>query len=717
MDIMQLFDQANIPVVQPSEYFRIRKKQVKTTAGKRNAAVFYGRYSTTGQTEASLDRQNEKVAEIINRDGFELVASFIDPERSGRFIDGRSGLFEMLDYLEANDVDRVYVEEPDRISRLFADMAWLWKQIEQRGAEFHSVNRGRLGMMEIAIYGIMAEDAVRQIAERTMYGRIAAAREGRCPGSLCYGYKKGDAPGELIIDGEKAKVVVRIFQLYDAGVSIRQIVQLLNAANVPSPREKAWTAAAIFKRSSRFCILRSLTYPGALVYGQTVSRYVAGKRFPKREPVPPEGWIVRRKPEWQIVPVELWTRVQQKIESLGESPGRNERKGRDFLLRGQILCGTCGRRMCVLSSGADKRMLCPRHHREGVCTNRNTVNVVSATRAVLEAVRDRIVGDEQIAAFRSTYIARRNEIIENDRRERSRINARLDVIRCDLEDSFNHRHVRNLSPETLDGIRSKLEAERSVLRKALGRLGRHDAAPVDDGAIPALQEGLERLIAGSPFCPADDEGAKLVGRLRALLGPIEMNPVENGTAYTLTISGNLAAILDEPSSAEHARSDPIVLRFERWTSTGFMTRDKIAEADALAASGELRIGDKDWNAVAPMIGPNILRDPRGIALDARTVVDAGLHWACTTGNRWHLPFVFGDLHAMHLAVNRMIRLGVWHRVVASLRERGSPLVAKMHRPDLKVYTRAKRGRYGPEFLHERQRSRTGDGDAPAPTPS
>src|SRR5579872_7117341 len=106
--------------------------------------------------------------------------------------------------------------------------------------------------MNMTVHGMMDEQYVTALAQKTKRGLEGAAERGNHTGGRCFGYKnvpiesneKLDAYGRpaiigsrLEVDPEQAAIVGRIFTMYAGGMSLKKIAKTLNSEGVPSPQQ------------------------------------------------------------------------------------------------------------------------------------------------------------------------------------------------------------------------------------------------------------------------------------------------------------------------------------------------------------------------------------------------------------------------------------------------------------------------------------------------
>lgn len=115
---------------------------------KKQQAVIYCRVSTEKQTqETSLKRQQEELQRYASERQFEVVATFQD-QQSGYDVD-REGLLEMLDFMKANDIAALFVQDETRLGRGNARMAVLHLLLKNEATVYSLNESGPLSLNEM----------------------------------------------------------------------------------------------------------------------------------------------------------------------------------------------------------------------------------------------------------------------------------------------------------------------------------------------------------------------------------------------------------------------------------------------------------------------------------------------------------------------------------------------------------------------------------------
>jgi DNA invertase Pin-like site-specific DNA recombinase len=210
----------------------------------------YVRVSTREQAEGfGLDTQRSKIEQWAALRDVERTDWYEDAGASGGTVE-RDGLQELLVGLRDGAYDALVVYKADRLSRSLRDLLTLIDDVlEPEGAAFVSVTeqfdtttaQGRLFMQMI---GSFAEFERNIITERLTEGRRSKALQGgHAAGEIPLGYEKGP-DGELRLTS-RAETVRRIFELREAGKTLRAIAARLNGEGVPTKRGGDWHASTV----------------------------------------------------------------------------------------------------------------------------------------------------------------------------------------------------------------------------------------------------------------------------------------------------------------------------------------------------------------------------------------------------------------------------------------------------------------------------------------
>lgn len=337
-----------------------------------SAASFYARYSSDGQSRASIPDQFRNCSELAHRKGWVVMEHLnqSDEEMTGRTKFGRKGLEAVLAIAKTRPkvVDYLVGDDTSRLGRNAAKTLHTVQILLFNGISLYFVEDG-LDSRDPSFWENFSRKAVgdegysRSLGAKVKRGRRGRFLDGYNPGGGCYGYRnapvfdntrKGYYGMPFVkavlqeINPETAPIVLRIFNAYASGRSYRQIAAMLNAEGIPTsqgPRSKrlpSWSRTAI--RS----MLANTRYIGKLVWGATVEKIDPESGRRAREYLPQELWDTREAPELRIVSDELWTKVQE-VRARKVCVGIQRTRGinrteasRRYLLNGLMKCGLCG---------------------------------------------------------------------------------------------------------------------------------------------------------------------------------------------------------------------------------------------------------------------------------------------------------------------------------------------------------------------------------------
>lgn len=290
------------------------------------------------------------------------VTEFVDDGFSGT--SGNRPAFErMIESLKGGGARLVLCKD---LSRFFRDYVEIGEYLERvfplLGVRLIAVNdgydsddyKGTTGGMDVVLKCIVNGFYSRDLSQKIRTVETAMARKGQYIGSYSpYGYLKDPADKHrLVLDAVAAPVVRRIFDLALEGKGTGEIAKLLNNDHVEPPAahfhrlhpeskkfQKGTSALNSWTSISVLEILKRRTYTGALVSGQKDWKRVDSPRTTVKEE---SEWIVVPGCHEAIVTDDEFERAQAVV---GKGGGRGARKKREYLLRGLVRCGVCGRAM------------------------------------------------------------------------------------------------------------------------------------------------------------------------------------------------------------------------------------------------------------------------------------------------------------------------------------------------------------------------------------
>lgn len=302
-------------------------------------AIIYARYSSERQTEQSIEGQLRVCNEYAERNGLNIVDTYIDRAMTGTN-DQRPAFQQMLsDCAKTTAWDVVLVYAIDRFGRNSIEIAVNKQKLHknhktlisatQRTSENIDGTKNLDGILLENVYIGLAEYYSAELSQKVRRGMAESRRKGQFTGGhIMYGYKV--VHKKIVIDEDRANVVRFIFEQYDAGVYVKDIIAKLTERGVLN-RGKPFALNTVHR------ILRTEKYIG--VYRHD------GEVFTDIYP--------------QIVSVELYNSVQAKI--IDNAYGRRS-PDTVYLLKNKVKCGLCGSTICA-ETGTSKNGKVKRYYK------------------------------------------------------------------------------------------------------------------------------------------------------------------------------------------------------------------------------------------------------------------------------------------------------------------------------------------------------------------
>jgi len=283
-------------------------------------AVIYARYSSDNQREESIEGQIRECTAFAEKNGITILKHYIDRAYSAK-TDNRPEFQRMIQDCKEKLFDMILVWKLDRFSRNRYDSIIYKHTLKKNGVRLVSVNEPISESAE----GVLLESVLEGFAEYFSLDLAEKVNRGLTENALKCKFNGGNPTIGYVIDQEqnfqidlvKAPFVLDAFKMYDEGSTMSEIRDYLNEHNVLNNRGNPHTVNSVAK------ILKNRRYIGEYKY---------------RDIVVPNGIPA-------IVPVDLFERVQEKIEKNKKAPARHKAED-DYLLTTKLFCGHCGAYMC-----------------------------------------------------------------------------------------------------------------------------------------------------------------------------------------------------------------------------------------------------------------------------------------------------------------------------------------------------------------------------------
>lgn len=312
---------------------------------KKLKAAVYCRVSTDDQADSkTIGNQVDFARKYCDLNGLEIFGFYLDEGVSGTVpVESRPEGSRLLADARRGRFGAVYVYRLDRLARTALDILKTHHKLAEAKVELRSMTENfdtstPSGKFFMTTLGGIAEIERETIAERMSLGKDRALREGRWPGGPPpYGYSLVNR--RLAVNPAEARVVRKIFRLYIRGeMTTGAIADYLNATGVSSPGSSGkggHLSQCRWHGSRVWAILSNPVYRGTFLFHRRGGRGTVELICP---PVVPEG---------------EWGAARDQLGKNSLDAGRNSR--REYLLKGLVRCGFCGRSYCGDGSGRSGR--------------------------------------------------------------------------------------------------------------------------------------------------------------------------------------------------------------------------------------------------------------------------------------------------------------------------------------------------------------------------
>jgi site-specific DNA recombinase len=487
-------------------------------------AAFYGRASTSKQ-ETSVPDQRQAVAGLAAKEGYQIVAEFVDDGISGDDTERRTQFQAMLKAAQTGGFEVILCWSQDRFGRFDPLEAGYWiKPLRDAGVRLETVAEGKIDWDSFAgriVYSVAQEGKhafLRDLSRASARGMARKAREGGWLGGKApYGYRL-TAEGKLALgDPIEVETVRWLFRTYaTTSTSIGELVNILNEKGIPSPGEIERRAGKVRSRpegllwckTSLQKILVRPVYLGHTVWNRRhEGRYygignggeVVQSRKRKNSVVPndPSEWLVVEGTHEPLTDRETFDTVQRRLAEnrVNTAP---KRKGNRYLFTGLLRCGHCGWPMhgCALTDNRPEGE--PRRYQRYVCGNYNlhgaTVcqcNTVAEWRVLVVLVRklvEAFTDPERVALV--TAELRRQFVTEAASGQV--VDKALDRRIAELETQIaqGNRNLALLPEDVLPGVVEQVR----LWREERDRLARQKAVSNPAPSEADIDQAIERIV-------------------------------------------------------------------------------------------------------------------------------------------------------------------------------------------------------------------------------
>jgi site-specific DNA recombinase len=522
-------------------------------------AAIYARKSTeqnVAPEAKSVTRQVDNARAFAAARGWTVDDAhvFVDDGKSGAEFARRPGFSRMMGLLDPRaPFDVLVVSEQKSIGREMFETNMAIKTLAEAGVEVFEYVHGKSltpkNWMDkvMSAFQAGADEAHReQTSERIHEAHTRRAKAGHVTGGRLFGYVNVDVCSgtdphgrplrshvERRINPDEARVILRIYELYDAGLGLKRIARTLNAEGAPSPKysspKDGLPPVGGWSTSTVRAILSRETFHGVVVWNKSRKRTAWGKVGQSARPE--SEWIRTPAEQLRIIPEDLWNRVASRRRDTegralrfqsGRLSGRPPKHATQNLLAGIATCGLCGGGMVVETSSGPRGSgrpyryyACARRRRTGVCTNELRISVDDMNEAVLFTMEEHALTPEAVEQV--ILLTETNDV----RDQHARLDRELKDVERRTKRVVDAIAEVGTSPSLVAKLK-QLESRKKALRVEIANL--HPIPRLAPAVIESRLAEWRRLLRQSTT-----QGRAVLQRI--LRGRLTFTPLADGDGY------------------------------------------------------------------------------------------------------------------------------------------------------------------------------------------
>lgn len=320
---------------------------IDVLTGKRikKKVAAYARVSTDldDQKNSFNAQLEEYTSRILRNPEWEFVKLYSDEGISGTSLKKREGFKEMIHDALNGKIDLILTKSISRFARNTVDCIKTVRDLQEKNVviffekENLTTDDPKTEMM-LTIYASMAQEESKSISENVKWGIRKRMERGvtHVQTKTLLGYDKDDT-GKIVIDEAEAGTVIKIYNLFIAGYTYREICKILTAEKLTNGKgEVNWTISKIQ------WILQNEKYCGDVLLQKTCCTNFLTHVQIKNNGILPK-YLVENHHD-AIIPKELYSYVQMLKKYRAKEIRKYERLGVNPLA-GLVCCETCGRQL------------------------------------------------------------------------------------------------------------------------------------------------------------------------------------------------------------------------------------------------------------------------------------------------------------------------------------------------------------------------------------
>ena len=300
----------------------------------------YCRVSTKkGEQLDSLNNQIEFFEELTKQKQYDLYKIYADEGISGKQLSKRLEFQKMMKDARLKKFEAILVKDVTRFSRNIIDFLNSIRELKELEINVfftsYDMNIKEADETYLSILAIMAEDESRRLSVKTKFGKNITAKKGRVP-NFVFGYDKVDRY-TIKPNPVESLIVLEIFDLYvNKKLGTAKIARYLTEKGIKTKKnnQTGWTQKTVID------ILRNEIYIGNVINKKSeIVNLFTGKR----KMIDKDLHVIVKKPEFQIVDLDLFNQTQLILEQRVNSFNLLKKKiSYKYIFSNLLKCNECG---------------------------------------------------------------------------------------------------------------------------------------------------------------------------------------------------------------------------------------------------------------------------------------------------------------------------------------------------------------------------------------
>ncbi len=436
----------------------------------------------------SIKNQRAIIDEYASNNNIEIYDYYVDDGYSGGNFD-RPAFKRLINDIEMGIINCVITKDMSRLGREFIETGnYIYKYFPEHNVRYIAIleNYDTLfpnGSEDIIPFKAVINDMyLIDISRKVKSVRHDMMKKGEfVSGSVPYGYKRSlENSKTLVIDEYAASVVKRIFNLKDMGKTCGMIAKVLtNEGILPPDVYKGKKLKQITISTNLWCektvtrIIKNEAYTGTLIQGKYERVSLKSK---KKRLLPKSKWIVCKGALPQIISEDIFKRVNSTFNNNESIRYRQY----DYLLKGLVVCGECGKTMLVrrVKKQSEPTAITPIYvcrtyarYRNNVCSmhyyREDALNEI-----VLREVRNILVKYANNTSLENKYKSSisNSDILKDYEVSLKKYQTKIVTIDKAISDLYKDRVSNIISIDEFSNIKKELEKERQICVKEINNL-------------------------------------------------------------------------------------------------------------------------------------------------------------------------------------------------------------------------------------------------------